>query len=539
MGDLKRAGSHVRDGRGSNQWVVASGRSADGVPIALVDPHLSWRPDSRFYEAHVHGGDLHYYGFPIVGTHIMALGHTDVLSFACTTGGPDCADIYEERLNPDDPMQYEYDGSWRPIRTERVEIQVRDGDSTFVVTETIERTHHGPIVRREGGRAYAAKTAYDNEVGLLDQWLRMVRSRNLSEFKDALRMNQSLPQNIMYADVHGDTYYVRAGRVPVRPSGYRTDRPLPGWTSDTEWQGIHPLEDLVQVENPDCGYMQNCNISPATMLPDSPMRARSYAAYIYNEDEGKLNPRGRRALALLGADDRVRLEEALAIATDTYIDRSDRWQSALSRAWGSLGASFPDLGPAVSLIAGWDGRMDAHSRAAALFRFWLRAARQRNSGVPVGRIWAGEGLAPDAQRALLAALSAASGQLRDHFGRIDPTWGRTFRARRGDRSWGVAGCTADGLQTLRAANGSRPGADGVSTVTGGSICTTVVLLKAGAVTSYSAVPYGASNHPDSPHYSDQGEALFSRGRLKPTWYHRAELLRNLASKRTLTVPDLP
>jgi acyl-homoserine-lactone acylase len=535
LSDLKHAGSHVQDGRGSNEWVVSSSRSAEGAPIALIDPHLRWKRDERFYEAHVHGGDLHYYGFPVIGTHIMALGHTDVLSFACTTGGPDCADVYEERLHPDDPTRYEYDGKWLPVEVEDLKITVREGDSTFTVPSQVERTHHGPIVRRDGKTAYAVKTAYDNEIGLLDQWLRMIKSRNLSEFRAALRMNQSLPQNIMYADIHGDSYYVRAGRVPVRAEGYPTDRPLPGWTSATEWRGIHPLEDLVQIENPESGFMQNCNISPALMLPDSPMRKARYPAYIYNENEGKTNPRGRRALALLSADGSVTLEEALTIATDTFIDRSDRWQNALAQACSQFPPESPDLISAVGLISGWDGRTDVDSRGGALFRFWLRACRERNSGVPRSEIWAGRPLEPEAQQALLKALTKAAVQLVAHFGRIDVEWGATYRAQRGNRSWPVAGCRADGLQTLRAAYGSRPGPDGVSLVTGGSICTTVVLLKAGAVTSFSAVPYGASNHPNSPHYTDQGEALFATGSLKPTWYQKSELLENLESQITLTV----
>ena len=534
-GDLRRAGSHVTDGRGSNQWVIAANRSAEGAPIALIDPHLNWRPDERFYEAHVHGGDLNYYGFPVVGTHIMALGHTDVLSFACTTGGPDCADVYEERLHPEDPMQYEYDGEWRPVTAEEVRITVREADSTFVVTQTVERTHHGPILRRDGKRAYAAKTAYDDEIGLVDQWLRMIRSRNLGEFKDALRMNQALPQNVMYADIYGDTYYVRAGRVPIRAEGYPTNRPLPGWTSDTEWRGIYPLEDLVQIENPECGYMQNCNISPATMLPNSPMQADQYPAHIFNEETWKPDPRGPRALALLGESSSVTLQDAIAIATDTFVGRSERWQSALAQACKRFPPDGSRLASAVELIAGWDGRLDANNRAAALFRFWVRACRARTLGIDVAGVWDGKAQEEDAQRALLTALGNAAAKLEKHFGRVDVTWGRTWRARRGNRTWPVAGGRDGQIGTLRSIWGPAPGKDGVSTVRGGSICTAVVLLKAGAVSSFSAVPYGASNHPESPHFTDQGEALFATGRLKPTWYQKSELLENLESQITLTV----
>ena len=38
--------------------------------------------------------------------------------------------------------------------------------------------------------------------------------------------------------------------------------------------------------------------------------------------------------------------------------------------------------------------------------------------------------------------------------------------------------------------------------------------------SFSAVPYGQSDDPASPHGWDQAEALFSRERLKPTGYRR-------------------
>ena len=63
-----------------------------------------------------------------------------------------------------------------------------------------------------------------------------------------------------------------------------------------------------------------------------------------------------------------------------------------------------------------------------------------------------------------------------------------------------------------------------------------MLLKKDAVTSYSATPYGQSDDPDSTHYDDQAEKLFSRGRLRPTWYAKRDLLRHVESARTLTVP---
>jgi acyl-homoserine lactone acylase PvdQ len=535
-GDLKRAGSHVDDGRGSNQWVVGASRSAEGAPIALIDPHLSWEPQNRFYEAHVHGGDLDFYGFSIIGTPVMALGHTDVLSFALTTGGPDCADVYEERIHPDNPLQYEYDGAWRTVEVEEIEIEVKTPDGIKKEPLRIERTHHGPILERKGQRAWAVRTGYDNEIGLIEQWLGMARARNLGEFLNAMRANQALPQNLMYADVYGIIYYIRAGRVPVRPPGFEWDRPVPGWTSQTEWRGVHPLADLVQILNPPGGFMQNTNVSPGTIMPDSPLTADRYPDVIYNTRTGRSNSRGRRLLELLGSQRKLTLDDALRIAVDTRVDRADRWQTALEQAHEAQPERIPYQKLAVDLLLGWDGHMDVDSQAASLFHVWIRMCREDASGVPMDRIASGEPLGDDEQIALLQALDGAATVMRSRFGRLDVPWGETHRIRRGDGSWPVAGCRADGISTLRSVRFTSPDQYGVSYARGGQICTTVVLLKEDNVTSYSATPFGQSNDPSSAHYADQAERLFSQGQLKPTWFQKTDLLKHVEAKRTLTVP---
>ena len=312
-GDLKRAGSHVADGRGSNQWVVGAGRTAIGAPIALIDPHLSWDGPNRFYEAHVHGGALGFYGFSIVGTPLMALGHTDVLSFSVTTGGPDCADIYEERVRPENPREYLYNDEWRTMKVEQIELSVKTPEGTRVEKLQIERTHHGPILKRDGDRAYAVKTGYDEEIGIVEQWLAMIKARNLGEFLNALRKNQSLPQNIMYADVYDNIYYARVGRVPRRPPGFRWDRPVPGWTSESEWEGYYRLADLVQTLNPPGGFMQNCNVSPGMMLTNSPMTSERYPQVVYNIRTDRANSRGRRVIELLEGNHELTVDLACAL----------------------------------------------------------------------------------------------------------------------------------------------------------------------------------------------------------------------------------
>ena len=539
LGDLRRTGSHVSDGRGSNQWVVSNSRSAEGGPIALIDPHLTWTPANRFYESHVHGGDLNFYGFSIIGTPFMVLGHTNIFSIAATTGGPDCADIYEEKINPDNPQQYLYDGNWQDVHTQKIEIEVRTAEGIKKETRAIERTHHGPIVKRLENRAYVAKTAYDEQVGFVDQLLKAILSQNVGEFLQALGDNQILPQNIMYADIYGNTYYVRGGRVPVRPDGFQWDRPVPGWTSTSEWQGIHPLSDLVQMLNPGVGYMQNCNISPGAMMPNSPLRSEHYASYIYNTPPDHTNARGQRALQLLGTHKRLTLDDAFKIAVDTYVIEATHWQQALNDAFKAHDAPFAHLQEAVEILSTWNGHMDIDSPGATLFQFWMQACQTKNANVPTERIRRGNSLGGVAQRNLLKTLDSAVTDLQSRTGSIHVPWGDLHRARRAEATWPVAGSASNGINTLRAVNSSAPNDKGIFQVEGGQFCTTIVLLKPDGIVSYSATPYGQSNHADSPHFTDQGRLLFAKNRLKPTWYGPASNIPRVERRATYKVPSSP
>ena len=536
-GDLRRTGSHVSDGRGSNQWVVSPRRSAEGGAIALIDPHLSWTPANRFYESHFHGGDLHFYGFSIVGTPLMVLGHTNIFSISATTGGPDCADIYEERVNQDN--QYQYDGAWLDIKKENVEIEVLTDNGIIKEKHTIERTHHGPIIKRLPNRAYVVKTAYDDQIGFVDQLYNSLHAQNFGEFLQALSANQLLPQNIMYADIYGNTYYLRAGRVPIRSQDYKWDRPVHGWSSKTEWQGIHPITDLVQLLNPGIGYMQNCNISPGNMVPQSPLQPYHYPSYIYNDESKRTNARGRRALQMLDADANITLNEAKLIALDTYVIDSDKWQNALAQAFEEHGTAYVHLQKAVTLITQWNGRMDTDASGASLFRFWIRACRDKNATVPIAHIQEGKPLGGGAHRNLLKALETAVADLTKRAGKIDVPWGDLHRGTRGDQSWPIGGLSADGINTLRAVNSFPPDEKGISYARGGQFCTTLILLNPNGITSYSATPFGQSNHPTSTHHTDQGQLLFSKGRLKPTWYGSIDKLTRIESKRIFKTPSSP
>jgi acyl-homoserine-lactone acylase len=282
--------------------------------------------------------------------------------------------------------------------------------------------------------------------------------------------------------------------------------------------------------------MQNCNVSPGTMTEDSPLTCERYPYYLYNESTEGSNPRGRRANELLSAMDRLTTEQAVSVANDTYVHGEQPWRAALLEAYERDEASWPQLGEGVEILREWDGRADKDSVGMTLFHAWWLAMDGPGLRPAQDLVEEGCELAPAVGNALLGALDRAVRRLEGQHGGLQVCWGRVYRARRGEESWPVSGVAGEtGLVTLRAVVGGEPDEEGVSYIEAGQSCTMVVLLEEGDVRSYSVVPYGQSEDPSSPHYTDQGRLLFSDERLKDTWFARHRLEGHVESRLILDI----
>lgn len=548
FGDLRRGG--IEPGiddthRSSNQFAIAPERTADNHAILYIDPHLSWFGPSRFWEMRIHAGELQGSGFTLAGNPYIGLGHNANVAWAMTTGGPDTADIFELTLNPDNPLQYRFDGEWRDlaVRTER--IGVRGGDP---VEMQMYASHHGPIVAMRDGKAYAHAMAYHESVAGLEAWYHFNTAKDYSDVVRGLEGNQVFPQNVMVADSAGNIYYHRTGRVPIRPEGYDWSRPVPGDTSATAWQGIHPQSDLVHLLNPPQGYMQNNNIPPDAMLVDSPLQPDRYPDYIFNANAGSTNIRGARSVELLEANDQVTIAEAIEHAVDVYPFGALRWVAELEKAHKAHGHMHADhdLYPqAIDILLKWDGAVDRHSQGGLQYYYWRRElSRSGDAGAlesAIDQFYRGvqsqvdftePELSGAQHRRMLTAYVAAIETLAEHFGSLDAVYGDRFRVGRGDQSWPVGGGGDYGTRTVRSIGFTGARADNTRWGRNGQTATQLVVLSQ-PVKSWSMHPVGQSDHPDSPHYTDQAEKLFSPRKMKETWWLPGDLAGNIQSRLVL------
>jgi acyl-homoserine lactone acylase PvdQ len=539
-GDLKRAGIDFGplDYRGSNEMLIAPQRTAMNAAIAIVDPHVGWYDAMRFYQVRIYTPELNVAGVSILGVPLPSLGHSRYCSVAMTTGGPDTSDIFQEDINPSNPDQYRYDGAWRDFTVRQVTINVKNGGVVEPRHVTLAASHHGPIVARKKDKAYAMAIPYENEVGLTDQCYEMMKARNLAEMKQALSHLQLMAQNIMVGTVQGDIFYLRNGRVPIRASGVDPYRPIAGNTPGTEWQGIHPMSDLVQIENPACGWMQNCNCSPAAMMKQGAPLREQYARHpeVFNESPSRpSHQRAQMVSDLLDAATGVTVDQAIEIAFSTRVWHAERWQARLKEAWRSISdVGQPTDAPQLyQLIQAWNGRTDPDSCGALAFYAFKKAL----AGEEARNTEPGSSLT---DRKLLDGLKKGAAWLTTNFGAVAVPFGRYFRVgRRGtDRSWPVGGGSLQdaGMATPRAIS-FAPAPGGKQMIGQSGQSSTQVVILTDPPESYAINPLGESDHKASGHWDDQAEKLFSKGKVLRTYFMRPdELMKHVTSKKVLSPP---
>ena len=270
QGDMERvlalAPPGLPEGAGSNNWVVAGGRSASGQPLLANDPHLALTAPAVWYFAHLHTPAGNVIGATLPGVPVVTLGRNDRVAWGFTNTGPDVQDLYLEKLDasggymaPDGP---------RPFQVISEVIKVKGAED---VRLEVRVTRHGPVISDVAKsaldltpRGYAmafAWTALAEDDPTLQGSFELGRSGNWDEFLAAARKFNAPQQNILYADVDGNVGFIAAGRIPVRKPGNDLNglAPAPGWDAKYDWAGFIPFEDLPRNYNPASGRLWTAN----------------------------------------------------------------------------------------------------------------------------------------------------------------------------------------------------------------------------------------------------------------------------------------
>ena len=511
MPELK---SHAPSGM-SNQWAIAPWKTAAGATLCAMDPHTPWVPIFRMYEAHLISQDgLNVYGGAPFGVPTIILGHTDRHAWSFTVNSCDISDLYAEQLDPENHRRYRYQDDWYDIESWSESFRVKTDEGFQTEERTMERTHHGPIVATVAHQAFALRISADDIRDPMSVLLGMARAKSLDAFRSALDRLELPMFNIVYGDSEGQLYYVYNERCPVRSEAYNWREPVPGWLHATEWQTYYPFTLLPQIENPEAGFLQNCNNSPWYVTPNGGIRPQSFPPYVTCEEQ---TGRSRRVFDWLSQHDKITVEETINLVMDEYCITADEFKPKLLAAYNWYHRMIPDpngtVAQAITLIGNWDNMGDVNSVGMAVFSLW----KIRYDAITASQKT--EAPADKEARFMIEALQDAVKHMLAVYGRVSVPWGDIHRLKRGDKTYPVGG-SSQCTEAIRPVGG-KMGEDGQMIADYGSTFTMVVSLET-PIQAWTLIPYGAAERPDSPHYDDQIR-LWTERRLKRTYFSKPEI----------------
>jgi acyl-homoserine-lactone acylase len=495
---------------GSNAFVFHPSRTASGEAMLTINPHQPVEGPTAFYEAHVQSEEgWNMLGGLFPGSCLIFHGTNEHLGWAHTVNYQDKIDLYQLEINPANKNQYKFDGQWIDLEATRIKLRVKG--VPVAIGRTIYWSKYGATVKTNQG-VFSIRLAATMDIRALEQWYRMNKARNYTEFYKAVSMTSMPMFNIIYADRYDTIFYISNGKMPRRNPDpkYRWRSTLPGNTSATLWTEFKAVNELPQYLNPPSGYLYNTNHSP--FLATDSVYNLSAAKFDRNDGfENFNNNRSQRIKELLYGFDKIDYQTMKRIKYDNQLPRKLQFPYDIDSLLYLDPNEYPQLNDVITNLQQWDRKADVNSKGAAVFLLIYNYLLAKLTGV--------------AARPLTKAEAVATYQhVYDHmlanFGTTNLVLGDVQKLVRGDLELG-----ASGLPDVLTAEYTVPYKKGLRRINSGDayICF-VQYPKNGLPRIESINAFGASSKPGSPHYRDQ-MPMFLNHQTKPMSMDKEEVLK--------------
>jgi len=519
--------------RGSNGFAISGDRTKSGDAMLLINPHTS------FYfrgEVHVVSEEgLNAYGAVTWGQFFVYQGFNEKTGWMHTSTGTDIIDEFEETIVKEDgKTSYKYGEELRPVDSMEVTLNYKSADGIKDKTFTMYRTHHGPITHANDDKWVSTALMW-SPIKALEQSFTRTKKSNHDEFYNMMDIRTNSSNNTVYADADGTIAYYHGNFIPKRNKKFDYTKPVDGSNPETDWDGIHPLEDNIMVLNPPNGWIQNCNSTPFTSAAEYSPKKEDFPEYMSSYPE---NFRGMHAIPLLHKANDLTLDSLIDLAYDTYLPGADLLISGLLDAATKAQAKTPEAKEAIALLKNWNFRVSKTSVEMTLAQFYLNAY-YRSGKIPsmtgnkritrLGRFdYMSETATPEER---LDVFQTALDKLAEDFGSWKTPWGEFNRFQRldgkiqqefDDSQPSIAVGMASGSWGALASYGTRFGKD-TKRQYGTSGNSFVAVVEFGdKVKAKSMLAGGQSGDPDSPHFDDQAQR-YADGEFKDVAYYREDV----------------
>jgi acyl-homoserine-lactone acylase len=525
---------------GSNMWAVRPQKSASGMALMFINPHQPFFGPGQWYEGHLKSGEgWDLLGACFFGSPFPTLGYNGHIAWSHTVNNPDIVDLYTVTFDDNtDPLKYRHGSGLKQAVAWTDEVKVKGATGSKTRRFRFTKTHQGPLVAVRDGKPLAIRLAKLEDNGAIDQGHAMGRAKSVAEFKEAMRPCNLPMFNAIVADSLGNIFYVYNGAVPRRSANFDWTKPVDGSNPETDWQGYLRFDELPQLENPKCGFLQNCNQSPLSTTPlarelqagevDENPRADQFPPYVMATERERDNPRSQISRRILHSTDKFAYDDWTRDGFDTKILEAELRIPDLVKEWDAMASKEPDraakVKEPVDLLKNWNCESSVDSVAMTLFtevydRVLKMAAKRDLLNFP--RVRALEASVADLEKSR-GTWKVAWGEInrlqRVHGSQINLQGRGEFRD--DQPSLPIAGAPGPLGVVFNFYTVPQPGQKRRYGVAGHSFVAAVEL--AAQPLAKTILQFGESGDPASPHWFDQA-ALYAKKQFKPSWYTQADV----------------
>ena len=515
---------------GSNGFAIAGELTRSGDTMLLINPHTS------FYfrgEVHVVSEEgLNAYGAVTWGQFFVYQGFNENTGWMHTSTHVDFVDEFIEDVSQaNGVLSYRYGDEQRPVKVSEVTLKYKDGDTMSERTFPMYHTHRGPVTHMLDGEWVATKINWD-PVNALQQSFTRTKQSGHDGFRKMMDIRTNSSNNTVYADSEGNIAYYHGNFVPRRDTDFDYSKPVDGSNPATDWQGLHTVDEIVTVLNPENGWLQNCNSTPFTAAGQFSPNREDYPVYMAPDAESF---RGIHAVRVLSGQSDMTLDKLIEIAYDPYLPGFEQLIPGLITAFDESGEDYAELAPAIDVLREWDFKVSTDSVTMSLAHFYV--TRYRSEGANPLNFkgmhqinYFGKASPHDERLQIFAATVAG---LTADFGQWDTPWGEINRFQRltgdiehpfNDNEASLPIAMASGRWGALASFGARsyPGTKRIYGSSGNSF---IAVVEFGdKVKAKSLLAGGQSGDPESPHFDDQAQRYADRD-FKDVAYYKEDVER--------------
>lgn len=497
------------DKKGSNSSAIHASKTTTGDAFLLINAHQPNTGPQAFYEAHICSEEgLNVLGGLLAGGPCILHGVNENLGWAHTVNFCDRMDEYQLEMNPDNALQYKFDGEWVNLEVKTVKLKIKG------IPITIKRkaywSKYGATMKNKQG-FFSVRLGANMRIGELQQWYEMDKAKNFTEFYAALSKQELSMFNIMYADKHDTIFYINNALMPIREPGYNWKRTVPGNTSATLWTNFRGIKELPQYINPSSGFLFNTNHSSFLATGTNDNLKPSAFAKQDGWEQYHLN-RSVRYLELFPQNEKLSYEKFKQIKFDKQLPAVLQYPYNIDSLFLISEIQYPGLTPLITTFRNWDKRGDADSKGAAIFLLAYEHLKKQLQGQPYRPILMIEAV---------ETFNYIYEYLVKNFGTIDVTLGDVQKLVRGDKEWPLGG-----FPDLLSPQWTEPMANGkLKSIGGDGLVMFVRFQKDGLPKIETINMYGASAKPGNKHFDDQVE-MYLKQQTKTMTLDKATVYKN-------------